>query len=554
MLEQFIALLENEVFVLFLVLGLGVLLGRIRIAGVELGSVTGVLFFGLLAGHFGYESSGGILGFILFIYCVGVQAGPDFLNAFKSDGSRYAALAVVVAASGILLVWGSSLVFGFDFGMPAGILGGALTSTPSLVAAQDAIQQGAPLPEGMTVADALDNVSSAYAITYVFGMAGLILLVSFMPRLLRVDVAAEAHEYGRDKVAPGTDFSLRSATVPTTRAYRVEKDEVIGMRRETMSDDDWRIPGTIERLKRGEEVLQPTDDTVLERGDIVSVVALESAHAWARQHIGPEVLDYDVMDRTTESRRVMIARPAIAGRTLEELDCTGTHNCMLTQVIRAGMTLPRRPDLELHLGDVLLLTGSGSALDALASEVGFEERRLQETDLLAFVFGIGLGILLGSFSIRLGGVALGLGTAGGVLVAGLIMGTLHARRPDVANLPAGARHVLMELGLLLFMVDVAVNAGETIVATFLASGWHLVLAGIAVTVLPALAAWVVGRYGFKMNGALLLGAITGAMTSTAALKQVQEQAQSQVPMLGYVGAYTFANVLLALAGALVVRI
>jgi len=558
-LDQLKVILENDIFVLFLVLGLGLLIGKIRIGGVELGSVTGVLFVGLVAGHYGFTMGGGgqSLGFILFIYCVGVQAGPDFLSAFKENGLRYATLAVVVALTGTVLARGASSFFGFEFGMSAGILGGALTSTPTLVAAQDAIQKGAELPPGVSIADAMGNMTSAYAITYVFGMAGLILFISFLPKMFGIDVAAEAQEYGKDKKSAGGvggSDALRSAVHPTTRAYRVEREEAVGTGTADLTDEEFRLPGAAQRIKRGEDVLLITDDTRLERGDIVSLVGMEPAHAWAREHIGPEVVDYDVMDRSTESRRVVVSSRRVAGRSLQEMNFMGAYNCYLTQLTRTGMPLPRRPDLRVHLGDVLMFTGARSELDRISEDLGFEERRLQETDLVAFVFGIGLGIVLGSFSILIGTTSIGLGTAGGVLVAGLIMGTVHARRPDLANLPSGARNVLMELGLLLFMVGVAVSAGATIVETFRASGWQLALAGVTVTLVPVLTAWVVGRFGFKMNSAILLGAITGSMTSTAALKQLQEQAHSQVPMLGYVGAYTFANVLLALAGAMVIRL
>jgi putative transport protein len=513
----------------------------------------------LVAGHLGYAvgSGGQNVGFIIFIYCVGVQAGPDFLSAFKQDGLKYGTLALVVGVTGTILAVGASWLFDFEFGMAAGILGGALTSTPTLVAAQDAIQQGAALPDGVTATEALSNMTSSYAITYVFGMAGLILFISFLPKLLRVDVVAEAREYGKEQRlagGAGSSEALDSPVQPTTRAYLVEKEGVIGLGTKDLTDEVWLIPGMIQRFKRGEESFVPDEETELELGDIVSIVGLEDAHAWARKNFGPEVVDHDVVDRSTESRRILVAKKEVAGRTVDEMDFRRAYNCNLTQVIRTGKPLPRRPDLQLHLGDVLLFTGPRSELDRVAEDLGFEQKRLQETDLVAFAFGIGLGLVLGSFAITIGGTAVSLGTAGGVLLAGLIMGSLHARRPDLANFPPGARNVLTELGLLFFMTGVAVSAGTTIVETFMASGWQLAVAGIVVTLVPVLVAWSVGRYGFKMNSAILMGAITGSMTSTAALKQVQEQAQSQIPMLGYVGAYAFANVLLALAGALIVRV
>jgi putative transport protein len=521
--------------------------------------VTGVLFVGLVAGHFGLTVGGGgqSVGFILFIYCVGVQAGPGFLSAFKEDGLKYGMLAVVIAVTGTILAFGASRFFGFESGMAAGILGGALTSTPTLVAAQDAIHSGTVSLVGVSTTEALSNMSSAYAITYVFGMAGLILFLSFLPRLLRLDVVAEAREYGEMKrIAGGAELSqtLRSAEQPTTRAYRVEREGVIERDAEDFTDEEWTVPGMIQLVKRGEEAFVFTRDMRLERGDIISAVGLETAHDWVRENLGPEIVDYDVIDRSTESRRIMVASKEVAGQSLGEMNFVETYNCCLTRVLRTGNPLPRRPDLQLHLGDVLLFTGPPSELDRLAKDLGFEEKRLEETDLVAFAFGIGLGLIIGGITISIGNIAVGLGTAGGVLLVGLIMGALHARRPDLANLPAGARNVLMELGLLFFMAGVAVNAGTTIVDTFMVAGWQLAVAGITVTLTPVIVAWAVGRYAFKMNGAILLGAITGSMTSTPALKQVQEQARSEIPMLGYVGAYAFGNVLLAIAGALIVRL
>jgi AspT/YidE/YbjL antiporter-like protein len=313
-------------------------------------------------------------------------------------------------------------------------------------------------------------MSAAYAITYVFGMAGLILCLSFLPRWLRIDIVVEAREYGKRKRLAGgarTSQMLRSPVQPSTRAYRVDKETHTGATIEGLTDEDFSVPGEIQRIKRGEGAFVPAADSRLELGDVVSFVGVEAAHEWAGENPGPEVIDYEVVDRSTESRKVMVASRKMAGRTLDEMNFMAAYHCSLTELTRAGRALPRRPDL--------------------------------------------------------------------------------------ANLPSGARNVLMELDLLFFMAGVAVKAGTTIVETFRTSGWQLAVAGAAVTLIPVLVASSLGRYAFKMNGAILMGAITGSMTSAAALKQVQEQAQSQIPMLGYVRAYTFANVLLALAGALIVR-
>ncbi|MEE8474383.1 MAG: TrkA C-terminal domain-containing protein [Myxococcota bacterium] len=539
----------NPALVLFLVLGFGLMLGRIRLAGVEIGAVTGVLLVGLFIGHHGLDipTSSQSLGFILFIYCVGMQAGPEVVRVFKQDGARYAVLSVVTAVSGLAIATAASQFFDFEFGVAAGALAGGLTSTPTLVAAQDALAQGAVVPAGMSHDDVLANISSAYALTYVFGMGGLVLMIAFLPKMLGIDLAAEAAELGlgqldEDEDAPGE--------LPVIRAYRVDHEEVTRVR---YRDRDVTIPFEIQLIKRNGEVFAPEPDTRLELGDVVSVVALQSVHAGASDRLGAEVVDTDVLDRSMESRSIVISNSDIEGKTLHELDLARAYRCWLTEVNRIGIALPRRGDLDLHVGDRLMLTGSPTDLDDVAKRLGHQEASLHETDLLALAFGIALGIFFGTFTITLQSATVGLGTAGGVLLAGLLFGLMHSRRPTFGRLPAAARYIMMELGLLLFMADVAVSAGSSIVSTFQAVGPALIGTGIAVTTIPVLIAFGIGRVVFKMNAALLFGAVTGAMTSTAALQQIRTQANSAVPALGYVGTYSFANVLLALAGGIIMR-
>jgi putative transport protein len=235
------------------------------------------------------------------------------------------------------------------------------------------------------------------------------------------------------------------------------------------------------------------------------------------------------------------------------MNFTVEDHCMLLRLTRAGMDLPRRPDMQIRRGDILIFSGTKYHLQALAGRIGFAESRWHETDMMTFAFGIALGLLIGIPSITLYGTSIGLGSAGGVLVSGIIFGMLHSRNILVGNLPPAARNILMELGLLLFMTGVAVNAGTTIVETFLGAGVKLVLCGTAVTIVPVLVCFLTGRYLLRMNPALLMGAVTGSMTSSGALQQINKSAQSTLPTLGYVGAYAFANVILTIAGSIVMR-
>lgn len=541
---------SNPLLVLFLLLGGGLLVGRIRVAGVELGSVTGVLLVGLLIGNRGLEIpvSSHSIGFTLFIYCVGMQAGPEVVRVFKQDGTRYAVLSVLTAVTGLLLASALEAFFDFELGVSAGMLAGALTSTPTLVAAQDALAQGVRLPDGMSESEVRANISAAYALTYVFGMGGLVLVIAFLPRVLGFDLAEEAAKLG---VGSLDDDESRPGEMPEIRAYRVEREAAT---RRSYEERDVSLPFDIQLIKRGDETFAPEPDTRLEIGDVVAIVALQRVHDLASERIGTEVIDPDVLDRSMESRSIVISNDDIEGKTLHSLDLARAYRCWLTEVTRTGIVMPRRGDLELHVGDRLLLTGAASDLDDVANRLGHQEASLHETDLLALAFGIALGVFLGTFAVTVRGTTLGLGTAGGVLLAGLLIGWRRSRRPTFGRLPAAARYVLMELGLLMFMAEVAVSAGEGVVDTFQSVGPTLIASGVAITIVPMLTAFTVGRLVFGMNHAMLLGAVTGSMTSTAALQQVQAQARSSVPALGYVGTYAFANVLLALAGGLIMRV
>ena len=554
-LDLYELLSKNPLLNLFLILGFGLLIGRLRLAGVQLGSVTGVLLVGLVMGHWALSipTASHDIGFILFIYCVGVEAGPRMFSIFRAGGASYPVLCLITAVMGTLTAWATASFFDFELGIAAGMLAGGLTSTPTLVAAQDALAQGLALPQGMSEADVLGNMSAAYAITYVFGLGGLVVVTSLIPRLFGIDLNEEARHLSESREFEPVAVARNRppAETPSIRSYCVDKPEAIGF---LYQDHDHSIPGAFQKIKRGEEVFTPDAETRIEEGDIVAGVGLQHVHDLVCEQLGSEVLDTDVLDRSVESRKVVVSRREVVGRSLQEMDWGTRSQVWLTQFERAGLSLPRRPEIRLQLGDELLLTGARSRLDEIAEEIGHAEHELEETDLVTFAFGIALGLFVGTFSVTLGGTSVGVGMAGGVLLAGLGFGLLHSRRPYLGRLPGGARFILMELGLLLFMAQIAVNAGTDVVETFAKLGPTLALCGVVVTVVPVFTCFVVGRVVFKLNAALLLGAVSGSMTSTAALKQVSSQAGSSVPMLGYVGTYAFANVLLAFAGSLIMRL
>ena len=552
--DIFQLLADNALLLLFTVIGIGYLLGNIRIARIELGPVVGVLLVGLLFGHLGFTAPEGAsaFGFALFIFSVGIQAGPTFFSAFLADGPKYVALALVVAGVALAMALGLSWLIGLEYGFGAGMLAGALTSTPTLAGAQDAVTSGlATLPEGLTEDAAVQNISIGYAMTYLFGTLGMILAVRYFPKLIGIDLPEEAKRLARERgLTPRRKSGFADASsFPIIRAYRVTP-KAVGMSMEQIHARSKTVGAKLLKMRRGKKLVDITPDLVLEEGDTFSGIASIKVNQAMREDGFEEVLDPELLSMQVTSEEIILTDSKSVGKTLDELDLPDRYGCYATGLMRASIELPLDAGMPLQKGDRLQLIGEASNLKQLASDLGYVEKDVEKTDLTTFAFGMIAGTMLGLVTVALGNLSIGLGTAGGLLVVGIIIGWLGSIMPTFGRVPAPARYVLMELGLMMFMAAVGLNAGGGIVEALASSGPLIILSGAVVTLVPALVGYVFGRYGLGLNPALLLGAITGAMTSTPALNVVTEAAKSTVPALGYAGTYTFANVLLTFAGAL----
>ncbi|UCE76190.1 MAG: transporter [Gammaproteobacteria bacterium] len=548
---------DNWLLLLFLVIGLGYLVGNIRIAGTPVGPTIGVLLAGLLFGHYGLTVSPavGSFGFALFIFSIGLQAGPSFFSAFREDGPKYIALAALVATTGFLLAWSVSRLLGFENGFDAGLLAGALTSTPTLAGAQDAIQSGlALIPEGMDEQKVMENVGVGYALTYLIGTVVMILMVRYLPRLLGLDLEAMARTYAKHKGLLRARGAREASadTLPVIRAYRVGPDgfgKTLGQRKAELNQ-----PFEALRVRRGKEFLDPTPDLELREGDVVSMIASLRVHQLAQETLGAEVLDAELLNYRIDAHEIVVLSNYAVGKTLRALDLPRSHGCWANGLVRAGIELPVSDDVVLLKGDRLHLVGENTRLRKLAELIGYLEQEVEETDLVTFSFGIAAGVLLGLIVFKAGAVAIGLGTAGGLLVTGILVGYLSSINPTFGRVPAAARYLLKELGLMLLMASIGLNAGGGIVEGLLSVGPAIVVGALLVATLPIGIGYLVGRKLLHLNPALLLGSLTGAMTSTPALGVVTDAARSSVPAIGYAGTYTFANVLLTFAGSYMMMI
>lgn len=543
---------DNHLILLFLVIGGGYLIGNIKVFSVPVGSTIGVLLIGLCFGHYGLTipAEVGSFGFALFIFSVGLQAGPSFFTAFMEDGKHYIILAVVVVTTGLVTAITLSRLFGFTQGFNAGLMAGALTSTPTLAAAQDAVVSGLAGGDAATRQQIIENIGVGYALTYLVGTILVILLIRYVPRIFKMNLEAMARTYAKDKgLLPDRRGSPTEAeNLPVVRAYKVTPDaygKTISQRGAELTE----IEGVILKVRRGGELLEPDPKLELREGDVLSVIASLKTHQWVQQNLGGvEVLDASLLNYQVISQEIVVLSGHVLGKPIKELNLTSTYGCFATGLNRTGIQLPITDEVTLNKGDRIQLIGEESHLRELASLLGHIEQEIEETDLVTFSLGIVLGSFIGLITISIAGISVGLGTAGGLLIAGLTVGYLSSMNPTFGRVPGAARFLLKELGLLLLMASIGLNAGGGILAGLLEVGPLMIVSAVLVSILPLSIGYLVGRKLLKMNPALLLGSLAGAMTSTPALAVVADAAKSSVPAIGYAGTYTFANVFLTFAG------
>jgi len=531
----------------FLVLGLGYLIGKVRFGPVSLGSVAGVLFAGLIFGYFGFKisSAAQMIGFSLFIFSVGYQAGPGFVAVLKQDGLKYFVLAVVVATTGFLIAAAWAYFLSLPPGMSAGLLSGGLTSSPTLAAAQDAVQSGSiAMQEGWTSDQLIKNMSMGYAVTYIFGLVGLIMTIQYLPKLLGIDLPEEARRF-----SSSDEESVALPDNVVLRAYRITDPKIESLSLDELREKYWDHRSVV-KVKREEKFL-PIDENGLKVDDVIEVLGPRRYFAEKISKVAEEIVPEWTSEDVQDSAQIIVENDAVIGRPLHELAIGRRFGLMLMEIRRRGKRIAYDDNTILEKDDVLTVLGTPHQIEAMGEFMGKVERDGVETDMVTLSFGIVIGLFIGTLSVAVGGVSIGLGSAGGLLVSGLFIGFRRSIKPTFGQLPEATRWFLMEFGLLLFMAGVGMRAGSGIIGTLQQNGMTLVVAGICVTVIPIFVGYFVGRKILKISPALIFGAITGAMTSGAALSVVIKEAKSPVPALGYTGTYAFANVLLVIAGSLI---
>ena len=542
----------------FLVLGLGYLFGKIALGSFKLGAVTGTLLAGVLVGQLGVSLPNEVKQcfFLLFLFSIGFRTGPQFFRGLKSDGLAHAALAAIVATTGLVVAFIVAKAFGYDAGTAAGLVAGALTESATIGTAMDAI---ARLDLSTAERAALaNNIPVAFAVTYLVGVIGAAWVLSQLaPRLLRVDLAEECRKL-EEEMRGGVSAQHSARREFEFRAYAVDPGS--GLVGRSLADLEALAPRIfVEQVRRRGDIVASRDVPVLREGDVVAVAGRRTTLVEVLEAPGSglrEVDDRELLEVPSDVVDVVVTNKAIEGRTLADLALDeASRGVFLRTITRAGTDLGRLADTIVHRGDVLTLVGSAASTTRAIEAIGVADRVTDVTDMMVVATGIVAGALIGLPALHIGGVEIGLSLPVGVLLGGLVCGWLRSVRPSLfGQIPGPTLWIFESIGLAGFVAVVGLNAGPDFVQGLKESGLSLLLAGTLTVSIALLLGVLVGRWIFKMHPGVLLGVCAGACTATPALAAIQEAAKSTVPSMGYGVAYAVGNVMLAIWGTVIVAL
>lgn len=520
-----IDLLQSSYFSLFLIVALGFMLGRIKIKGLSL-DVSAVIFIALLFGHFGViiPKELGNFGLVLFIFTIGIQAGPGFFDSFRSKGKTLILITMLIISSACLT--GIGLKYAFDIDTPSvvGLIAGALTSTPGLAVAIDSTNS--PL------------ASIAYGIAYPFGVIGVILFVKLLPKIMKVDLEKEAR---RLEIERRGQFPELKTCIFRITNFNVFGKSLVQINARAMTG------AVISRLKHDEQISIPTAHTVLREDDYIQAVGSDESLNQLAVLVGEREEGELPLDKTQEIESLLLTKKDMINKQVGDLNLQKNFGCTVTRVRRSGIDLSPSPDLELKFGDKLMVVGEKEGIKGVARLLGNNAKQLSDTDFFPIAMGIVLGVLFGKLNISFSdSLSFSPGLTGGVLMVALFLSAVGKTGPIIWSMSGQSNQLLRQLGLLLFLAEVGTSAGKNLVTTFQESGLLMFGVGAAITVIPMMIAVIVGRLVFKIDLLDLLGTITGGMTSTPGLAAADSMVDSNIPSVAYATVYPIAMVFLIL--------
>jgi putative transport protein len=545
---------------IFLSLALGYYFGSFTYKGLGLGAVTATLVAAVIIGQLEIKITGPLkpFFFLMFLFAIGYAVGPQFVRGIAKDGLPQALFAAVVCVFCLGAAYVGAKLAGYDVGSAAGLYAGSQTISASMGLATDAINRLGLSPE--ETKKLLDSMPVAYAVTYIFGTVGSAIVLALLgPALLGIDLELackryeEKHGGKKELGGPGTawhQFELR--------AFRVRSGaRIVG---KTTQEAEALLPEHrvfIQRIRRGNKIIDATADTVIEVGDVVAVAGRRDVLVNLIGTAAEEVDDRALLAVPIEGIDVYVTSKDVDGKTLAELSkFPGARGVFLRKISRGATAtdIPILPDTQLQRGDIVTIVGRTPDTTAATKMLGYPDRATDVADVAFIGAAIAIGALLGAVVYKIGSVPLTLSTSGGALIAGLFFGWLRSVRPTFGRIPSSTVWFMNSVGLNVFIAVVGISSGPGFVAGLQQLGFSLFLWGIAVTTVPLILAMYVGKYLFRFDDAIVLGCCSGARTTTASLGMINDRANSQIPGLGYTVTYAVGNTLLTIWGMVIVML
>lgn len=519
-----------------IVIAVGVYLGKIKIGGISLG-VTFVLFAGIAAGHIGFTATPSVLSFlqefglILFVFMIGLQVGPGFFESFKRGGITLNALSTTVIILNIAVMFACYYVF-FDTSNPnnlpmmVGTLYGAVTNTPGLGAANEALVS--VFKDGN-----IPQIASGYACAYPLGVLGIIGATIALRYICKISIDKEEEKLDEEENENGA-VKPHFMNIEITNSYLEGK--TIAQVHNFLNRDF-----VCSRLLHDGHVITPTGSTIFHIGDRVFIVCAENDAEAIIAFIGPEIeVDWKKQDEPMVSKRIVITRPSINGKTLGQMHFSSAYGVNVTRITRHGMDLFASSNLSLQVGDRIMVVGLEGAVNRVASVMGNSVKRLNAPNIATIFVGIFVGILFGSIPVAFPGipVPIKLGIAGGPLIIAILIGRFGYKAHLVTYTTTSANMMLREIGLVLFLASVGIKAGDGFVETIVqGDGIKYVYTGFLITIIPILIVGTIARLKYKLNYFTIMGMIAGTYTDPPALAYANATCSKEAPAVGYSTVY-----------------
>lgn len=537
----------HSVLILSLVIAFGIMLGKIKVAGISLG-VTWILFVGIVFGHFDLNLDEHLLhflkefGLILFVYSIGLQVGPGFFSAFKKGGFTLNVLAVLVVFISVLITVALHFITGIPITIMVGILSGAVTNTPGLGAAQQANSDlnGIDAPE----------IALGYAVAYPLGVIGCILALLALKYLLHINTRKEEAE---------AEQGLGHLQELTVRPVSVEiRNEAVDGKTIKEIKPLLNRAFVISRIRHRDsenEVELVNADTVLHLQDQILFISnpkdMEAIIAFFGRQISVEW----EQDKKLISRRILITKPELNGKSLAQLKIRNNFGASITRINRSGVDLVATPHLQLQMGDRVTIVGSELAVSHTEKVLGNSLKRLNHPNLIPIFLGIALGCILGSLPFMFPGIPqpVKLGLAGGPLIVSILISRFGPQYKLITYTTMSANLMIREIGISLFLACVGLGAGKGFVDTIIHEGGYVWIAyGAIITIVPLLVGGLIGRYAWKLNYYTLIGVLSGTNTNPPALAYSSELTSCDAPAVGYATVYPLAMFLRVLTAQLLI--